>query len=225
MSPAALILQPPSVARGASLGIESLFVNGNTCSASPLVWFGNIKIGTGQKVAMLAVTLGAADRSDRWLSIKKSMWQKLFAENLFGGFTRANASDNRCPWNASLGGPLSGRQSLAGKLNSDIVSLIVALRFRIRPLAVFRAIGAIVINALNTAALWRQSHIKEKVLKLLPMATNVNPAPSIIFIGFGAWVGAPSQNTGPNSVSSGAAHSMFYGGHWLPFIVENKNAI
>ena len=87
----------------------------------------------------------------------------------------------RLVWNAYDCSPLCHSECLTTKSYRGVVLFIVVLFFIRAPIAVFRAIGSIIIATFHTmTGAWSRSHISKEIFKrLTPTFTNSDASPTI----------------------------------------------
>lgn len=111
--------------------------------------------------------------------------------------------------------PLFKSEGLPLICNISRISLIVTLLLLCSPSAIFFAVIAFWIEAINTHSNGSDTHICKEIGKFVPVFTNFDSSPSIPTISSGIWIIAPLQHPSPDHVCACSCHSMFFDSQWL----------
>lgn len=195
-------LEATGVTCGFGLGVELPFVDQDAGFAGPSLR-SDIQIFARKFMPMFAMRERPADCSDGRFTAGKTVWHVFLAENLLNRSFLAPASLQRSSRNIQMSRPLGNGHGLAIESKPYAVSSVVALLGIISPFAIFRSIGAVIVDALYGLPRRAFAHIGKEVLKSLPRAADINPSRAIILVRLGSRVGAPGQHPGPNAVGSG----------------------
>lgn len=105
-------------------------------------------------------------------------------------------------------GPFGQDHSFATESQTMITRTISLLLFRCRPLAVFRRVSKIIIDALKRQSCGRIAHVGVKVFKTLPAVTDRNAASTIAMKFSIVRIPTTPNHRTPNPVSLSRRHSM-----------------
>ena len=114
----------------------------------------------------------------------------------------------RIAMNAGTARPLRQRHCLSPMRVDTAILPIVSLFGARGPLAVFRAVGAVIVDALKGQAGRMLAHIREKLGKVVPRGAYGNPPPAVTGEVSGPWIEAPLPHPMPDVVSRRARHSV-----------------
>ena len=103
-------------------------------------------------------------------------------QHFFNGIALVKPSKQSVDVDAKALRPLTGGQRYAVFGNSDVSLSVVRLFFAGRPSAIFRAVRAVVINAIKSGSGWSFTHIRNKIRKRHPSFANINASSPISFI-------------------------------------------
>ena len=131
--------------------------------------------------------------------------------DLFGNGALRGPSNSQSSMNGSIADsvyPCPLANSRGNTINGDFpdTPLIVGLLKLVSPFAIFGAVVAIVIYALNAATLWPVAHVGVEVFKRIPALTDFNASPAIVLIPFVVWIVASLTHSAPNFPYFGLAH-------------------
>lgn len=120
----------------------------------------------------------------------------------------AQAFEDRVTIDWAKFGPLAHGFGFPVDREMSIFSTIVCLNKSIGPAAIPRLIIAVVIDAINRHAIWRQAHVSNKVPKIIPAITDGDAPPSVIFERTVIGVSASFAHRTPNVKNSVMAQAV-----------------
>ncbi len=112
-------------------------------------------------------------------------------------------------WHTHFIGPFSQRHGAAVVFVVNVAATVCALVLWHAPHAVFWAVWAIVVNALNRVpSRWARTHVLNEIFKGLPTLARGDAARAVVLEIFGSRIGAAIDHAGPDSMLARARSAM-----------------
>lgn len=129
-------------------------------------------------------------------------------QNFFGRPSRVISAKQRVDMNVQTLRPLHSGQRQSVVCNANVYLSVIRLLFSSRPTAVFWAIRAVVVNAIQRVSKRRLAYVSQKIFKIVPSFAQINASLSIPIKSSVFWVIAPLFYGLPQNVNGSLRFAM-----------------